>query len=369
MRWQTVPDKGPAHALIDAFWARFASRTDRIDALFRMQDRWDIVAWMNEGLAPIRPGLFWEFGPGATGHRLVLSCENRLEDQHLVEAVVARAPDIAGWEFVSPRPPVAPDVAANFVEHRTGARIGRAVVACAPGEGNRVDLLWHIPGLRDGFDAAFEATERLLGEAALHHHAGIIDCVESSDGLRGWRTLPVLFGKARTAIQHSLPDAPWSRSQDLRFTMWKLERPAAADDHPAQSDLTIAKHAFPDVFLTTRARPAFTSSRFSRHGERFVYVKTDVSHLGSDEAFEHKANLEDAADAALRTAGLGALLGGGTGLRYGYLELAVTDIDAAATLLSRTLSGLSPRSWLLFHDATLADDWLPLHPKAPPPPA
>ncbi|MCP4806176.1 MAG: hypothetical protein GY913_05260 [Proteobacteria bacterium] len=370
MRWNTLPDRRPLETAMDAFWQQFAERTDRIDALFRMEDRWDIVTWMNAQLAPVLPGLFWEFGPGdAGGHRLVVSCEASLQNRHLVEALVARAPDIPGWTFSSSRPPTTPEVAANFVDHRTGARIGRAQVACSPGEGNRVDIRWHIPGLRDGFDAAYEGTSRLLGEQAVSDHVGVIDCVESADDQRGWRTLPVLFGKVRTDIQRGLPEAPWALSEDLRFTMWKLERPAAASDHPAQTDLTIAKSAHPEMWVSTRARAPFLSTRFSRHGETFAYVKTDLSGVPDDDAFEHKAQLEDKADAALRQAGLGALIGGGTGLRYGYLELAITDIVAAQATLRAALGEVSPRSWLLFHDATLRDDWLPLHDEAPAPPA
>lgn len=369
MRWTTLPDRRPLEATLDAFWEAFAARTERIDALFRMQDRWDVVTWMNAQLHPIRPGLFWEFGPGPNGgHMLVLSAEARLRDRHLVEALVARAPELDGWTFRASRPAVTPEITANFVEHRTGARIGRAQVACTPGEGHRVDIRWHVPGLRDGFDACFEATSRLLGEQTVHDHVGVIESVGELPEGRGWRTLPVLFGKARRAIQDTLPQPTWAQSQDLRFTMWKLERPAPAEDHPTQSDLTIAKSAYPEMWMATRQRAPMLSERFSRHGERFAYIKTDLAGVDSDEAFERKARLEDGADTALRESGLGAMIGGGTGLRYGYVELALTDIDKACALLARRLPDLSPRSWLLFHDATLADDWLPLHNEAPPPP-
>ena len=67
---------------------------------------------------------------------------------------------------------------------------------------------------------------------------------------------------------------------------------------------------------------------------------------------------------------LGCQIGGGTGLVYSYVELALTDVDAALRRIRQRLrAGRMPiRTWVLFHDSDLCGEWVGIYDDAPPPP-
>jgi hypothetical protein len=145
-------------------------------------------------------------------------------------------------------------------------------------------------------------------------------------------------------------------------------QPDEQDDYPAKADLLVASTMQPKVLAAALQDPAFYSERFSRHGERFAYLKID----GRDGPgkFADRSEMEDALDAALRPAGAGCVFGGGTGLRYSYIDLALKDVARAAAALRPVLQGgeISRRSWLLFADCEWRDEWLGVWDDTPPPP-
>ena len=64
-----------------------------------------------------------------------------------------------------------------------------------------------------------------------------------------------------------------------------------------------------------------------------------------------------------------ASIGGGTGLRYSYIELALVDVDGAWPVLRNLLTQarLPNQTWLLFHDADLRGEWYGLYYDTPEP--
>ena len=342
MRWITLPeaDRQPVLAAIDAFWAAFEGRAERIDALFRMQDRWDLVTWMNERLAPIAPGLLWEFGPGPTGHRLVITPESVRTLRALVDTLVERAPSLPGWTFSAARPPAGPEVAGNFVEHRTGATLRDAMVAVEPAEDHRIALRWSIPGAtgQQAFDAAFVATERLLGERILDDWVGEIEPVDDRSGLRGWQTLPVLFHAARNRVLETLPEQPFHERDPAQTpsAMWKMSE--------STDGLIVARSTHPAMWKAARTSPMFVSDRFSRHGERFATVRLET---------RDKYDLEDRLDERLRAEKLGAVLGGGAGEAFSTIDLALLDVRQGTEIVRSCCDGQGTLSFL---DADLAKE-------------
>ena len=86
---------------IDAWWRAFVAAVPRLEALFRRGDAGDLAAWMRQQLGAIDEGIRWEFGPatrGVDGHRLVLTPEGAHRLRPLIEAVLARAPELPAWE-------------------------------------------------------------------------------------------------------------------------------------------------------------------------------------------------------------------------------------------------------------------------------
>jgi hypothetical protein len=115
----------------------------------------------------------------------------------------------------------------------------------------------------------------------------------------------------------------------------------------------------------------FYSDRFSRCKETFAYVKIDGSNGLGGSRVSDRAGIEDALDTELASDKLGIHIGGGTGLMYSYIDLALTDLDRGVERARKVLRKLKvpERSWVLFFDADLAAEWVGVYPETPPPPA
>jgi hypothetical protein len=148
-------------------------------------------------------------------------------------------------------------------------------------------------------------------------------------------------------------------------------QPADGVDFPGRSDLCVAISARRDVFEALHGGSPFYSDVYSRCRETFCYLKIDGDVEPMSVRSQLRSQIEEAVDKALIPGQLGCVIGGGTGLRYSYIDLALTDVPQSWKAL-RALSerGLfTSRSWLLFCDAELASEWLPLVEAVPPPAA
>ncbi len=376
---------------IDNWWRAFGSKIDELTALFSRRSEWDLPDWMHRHLHAIDERLMWEFGQAVSkqGHRLVITPETQRQLRPMVDEILRRAPKIDGWEFYSHRLPEAVEDAQAGVEGRCGGSIEGWRVHAAPGEQNRIDLRFFVPGLRPNDDElamrqAFVATEALVGEALLDRWIGRIEAApaEVRRGLFGKRkssvdglsdAIPIAgLRDAVTGvierIRGGLPDQPhYMWSEKAQWTLMKLS-PEDAPDYTDQDDLFVAKT--PNLSLWAASRSgSFFDERFTRCGERFCYVKIDGSE-GTDECqFADKAEIEDALDAALRPAGLGCQIGGGTGRRYSYIELALTDLTRGLQVVRERLrEGKAPRrTWLLFHNDELRGEWVGVYEDGPAP--
>jgi hypothetical protein len=115
----------------------------------------------------------------------------------------------------------------------------------------------------------------------------------------------------------------------------------------------------------------FHSASHSRCGETFGYVKIDgAAGLPVECQFHERGEIEDAINAALRPLKLGCVIGGGTGLRYSYIDLALTDLRAGVNLVREVLqqNRLPLRTWVSFFDDDLGREWVGIHDETPAPP-
>ena len=99
-------------------------------------------------------------------------------------------------------------------------------------------------------------------------------------------------------------------------------------------------------------------------------MKMDGSEGLGGETFKDKAAIEDALDAALKPAESGAVIGGGTGLRYSYVEIALTDPEKGVRQVIEVLrkGNITKRTWILFHDEFYAGEWIGIWEDTPAPP-
>ncbi len=363
------------------WWTAFHKQAPHFDALFRREEEWDLLEWMTQHLSPIHPHLMWEFGQACRGpgHRLVITAESRRELRPLVREVLRRAPQIDGWEFYEYRVAENLEDTAATVEGRVGGDIGPLKVIVTLGDFNRVDL--RFLGFPNGSDpqhngsVAFVAAETLLGEEVLDRWIGIID-VEPQPVAEDERPFAIADLQAKVLqlihqIQDTLPEQPWHEidiENDVPWNTLQVETDDC-DDYIRQDDLLVAISPLPAIVQNAMSGATFDSIRFSRCGETFCYVKIDGSEGLDGTAFSDRGEIEDAINAVLRPAKLGSSIGGGTGRRYSYVELALVDVDRAWQEIRLVLQEghLTPRTWLMFHDDERRFDWYGLYDDSPEP--
>ncbi len=404
MRWIFLDPLNPQEAAyraeklrqIGSWWDAFHEKAHDLDLLFSGQSEWDLPAWMSEHLRVIDDGLMWEFGPAAreTGHRLVITPEAKHYLRPLVNTLLSRAPEIAGWEFYSYRLPETEAMAVQTVQARTGGDISGAKVQADVGETGKIDLVFVLPHCADAGDEeqlyhAFVAAETLLGEEVLDTWIGGIE-VEPlpKSGLRGLfrktrgkadpaRLAPLeqLRSRVQTLVEQQrsqLPAQPsWQWVSESKWTVYELQ-PETAADYSQRDDLVVASTAWPEVFEACNTGGLFHSARLSRCGETFCYVKLDRSDAnnGDTEKYLDREPLDNAINARLIPGRLGCVIGGGTGVRYTYIDLALTDLHRGVAAVREVLreQQVPLRAWVRFFDDELAEEWVGVHSDAPPPP-
>jgi hypothetical protein len=407
MRWlyfdPSNPEEAAAHAAVmnrmDEWWNRFAAKTADLVELFAQRSVWDLPAWMEQALRPVSSHLMWEFGPAISGngHRLVITPEAAKHLRPMVQTLLERAPKLPGWEFYPYRPPEDVEMAKQTVAARTGGDLSGTMATAMIGEHNRIDLCYHYPETRGAdeqraFQNAFVATETLLGEELLDKWVGSITVQAIRKrgastktlgrarppvpGLLPLERLKPTFDALIASIQDQLPDQPYyvfqpglDASSDADAFVIELE-PTPTDDYPRREDLFVAIGTNQGVWRAQYQDECFYSERFSRHGEIFCYLKMDGSEGLDEEKFADRSAIEDALNQALVPNRVGCVIGGGTGLRYSYIDLALADLAAAVPLIqSRLRAGnINRRTWLLFFDAPLSHEWIGVYDDSPSPP-
>jgi hypothetical protein len=362
---------------IDRWWQSFRAKAPDLVDLFAGRKEWDLPRWMNDNLQAIDPALMWEFSANPDGgHSLVITPESQRQLRPLVETILERAPALPGWQYYPYRQAESPEMVIEAVRAKTGSDLSGVKAFGQIGEQHRIDLSFEIPtatgpddeeALRD----ALLATETLLGEEALDKWVGAI---EVGPSVRGGRLLPLnRLQETVNALIDSLRDRLAERPYhefcaEAEWSVLQLEPDQEAADYSFKDDLIVATTMDVELWKALHpGRSSFYSLRFSRHGEHFCYVKIDGGAV-EDMAFADRAEIEDALGAAL--AGHGCVVGGGTGLRYSYVDLALTDLDRGIAAARQALqAGRVPRrSWIQFFDADWHQEWVGIWDDSPVPP-
>ena len=369
-------DRAATIEAIDRWWHEFSRKTADLNALFSRKTDWDLPAWMQEHLNAISPKLCWEFGPGLpVGHRLVITPESHRALRPLVQTILDRAPEIAGWSFHAYRLPENFKQTISTVQSRTKGDVSSTRFLASLADHNRIDLklLWPGRSYQEGnaAKAAFVAIETLLGEEVLDKWIGCID-VEADKWFSKSKPLDQLkpaVDQLIGQIHDKLFSKPCFQVEDAKWTMWKL-KPKTRKDYAGQHDLFVGKSMLPGMWQAAHGSCIFYSSSFSKCGETFCYVKIDGSQGLDQEKFKDKGDIEDALEEALKGLSAGGVIGGGTGLRYSYIDLALKDVERGIEAIRSVLrqGNIARRTWVLFFDAELSKEWIGIWDDTPPPP-
>lgn len=408
MRWrfpeyQTKQERAHRNELlqrIDAWWAAFKRHANQIAAEFKKDadKRIDLPKFMRQHLQAIDAQIYWEFGPAVhcDGHRLVITPESTRGLRPLIQSLLDRAPDLPGWEFYPYRLAESLDTAEAMINAQTKDTLQGMLVRVAGDEYNLIGLTYLHPGFdskstREASDTALVATESLLGEEILDNWIGYIETEPLKPrGLlrRGTDTTGLITPEKLKPTIDAMIDARISQlppkplyamgvhedklPKDTGTLEWgslKIE-PTPRDDYPDRSDLFVAITAWIDCWKATYTNRPFCSRRFSRHGEVFCYLKADGRESFDGESWADRNELETDLRVALTDVQAGAVWGGGTGLVYSYVDFALTDVPRGVEAILNVLrrGNIHRRTWILFHEADLVDEWIGVYENTPPPP-
>ena len=379
-------------ALIEEWWVAFRANTENITANFKRQNEFDLMGFMQRYLSAIDSRLMWEFGPPLKGgtHRLVITPESEHHLRPLVSRILARAPSDIGWEFYPARVSE-PQFCAMTVEGRTGLSVDGWMVSITRNDRLGVEFVFIPRADQASSDqlqaAATIAAETLFGEEVLNTWCDDLRVVAPPktgffSKLLG-RTpeappkdavpLSAALERLETVLRElreALPASTLLEEISQERATWSLLQltPQEREDYPHQTDLLVARTPRLELWQRAHGGGVFSSRRFSRCDETFCFLKIDGRNAVMD--FQDKAAIEDALAPVLAREGLGAVIGGGTGLRYSYIDLALTDVERAIPLIRGTLRAgkIVNRSWLQFFDDSLAAEWVGMWPDTPPPP-
>jgi hypothetical protein len=363
---------------IDAWWSAFGIRARDLDDLFHRRKEWDLVGWMSETLQSIDKSLCWEFGAGPNGgHQLVITPESAKSLRPLVATILERAPKIKDWTFFAYRQPEPVEAALGTVKARTGIDVSDMKVLVQGDDGNCIKLAYCHPRAQqdpNAFgNAAFVATESLLGEEILDKWIGGIEIAPQGQKRKA---LPLDRLQSTVAaliaqMQEQLPAHPCVDFPDeSEWACFQLES-EECDDYPGKQDIFVAVSMIPNVLASWLCGRPFYSECFSKFSETFCYLKIDGAEGLDEEKFADREAIENALNAALKQERLGCVVGGGTGRRYSYIDLALMDIPRAINEMRQVLreGNIPKRTWLLFCDCEWQDEWIGIYDDTPPPPA
>lgn len=387
---------------IERFWAEFLGNIKDIQNAINGQDTLGLHEWMNDHLRVIEPRLTWECSRVRDEYHLLLTPQFSRHLRPLTDVVLFRAPRIGFWRYMTYRQAMPTEVAIKTVEQRMGINLSDVTCAVSAGSLNTIDLILSSSAFRGSQDPmsrrqAYMLAEALLGEQVIETWVGQLQSVGPSNERRTFPldrlrpTTEALIG----SIIDQLPDKPMHQYplDAPRHYMELPEQPPTAlsaqaaaagiavpladlptgpgglPDFPQQRDLQNATTQRPIMWRAAHSGRPFFSEQFSRFGEKFCYVKIDgMGSRGNrpDETPTIQKNLNK----ALRDRAAGAAIGRGTGLRYGYVDLALVDVQFCIPIIQTVLAeaGVGRRSWILFYDADLQAEWVPIHADAPDPP-
>jgi hypothetical protein len=363
-------------ARIDTWWHTFAANVRHLESHFTLGTPFDVEGFMHRELGAVSPGLTWEMGRGLhEQRRLVLTPGGYRSLRPLARVVLSRAPTLPGWEFHASRPAEPLPHALVSAQARSGHQPPRDLrIQLRQNESGLVQVSFRSRAFDGPEDlearklavsllealAGEELVDRWVGEVVLERTAAI------SVNFRGaWAPLELLVRRLHGAmIQHldRLPLKP--RWEDRKWTLLGRE---PGPDAPGREDIVRARTCVPEMWMNFHSYLPFDSSRHTRVGETFCYLKLTGTGHGR---FETPGPLETSLHAALTGARLGGVVGAGQGLEHGYIDLSLTDVPRALELLLPLLreARVPVRSWLGFFDDALADEWVGVHDETPPPP-
>lgn len=393
MAWKFIDSNNPAGAAEVAriekqtaeWWQAFQQNTANLQRFLTDKDfEWDIESFVEENLQSISPNIMWEIdGIDEKNFFFCITAEDERHLHPLVEYIISKAPEIEYWKFLPQRLPKDNGEAESMLVETTGVVFQQMMFALNPSDGNifQLDVAFHGKekiNQKTADHAAFMVAELLLGEVDFNKWIGEIVATRKqiapeklvAAGYAELQYLTGTVGAEADKVLESLPAEPiFKLKPKLKRQDFSLE-PEKSSDYSERLDMMAATSCIPETWKAAHGELLFDSSRYSKFGERFCYLKMDGDGSYANSA-QSRDRLAQTLDERLTAAEVGCTTGGAGGLRYSYIDLALTDVDRAIPILKETLSyeHMPERSWLLFFDTDWEREWVGMSVNTPAPPS
>lgn len=167
---------------------------------------------------------------------------------------------------------------------------------------------------------------------------------------------------ARTCVTGSVNAV--AGDDDARGGDWTLleTEPIEGASSERKDDLVLASTCTPELLRCYLDGSPCASRRFSRVGERFVFVSYQDEERTMSARVARRAALEAALSECV--AGDGVVTGVGFGLKTSYVDLALCNLETGLARLVAKLreQGAPARTFIQFFDSELGDEWLSIWP-------
>jgi hypothetical protein len=154
-----------------------------------------------------------------------------------------------------------------------------------------------------------------------------------------------------------------SADDEARGDWTLLETEPLADARGVRKDdLVLASTCTPELLRCYLDGSPCASRRFSRVGERFVFVSYEDDARTMQARVARRTMLEAALAEAVE--GFGAVTGVGLGVKTTYVDLALCNLETGLTRLVSKLKAedVPARTFIQFFDSELADEWVAIWP-------
>jgi hypothetical protein len=376
---------------MDAFWRQCEGRVTESDAWCSdPAERERLERALTASAFRAAPGIRVELDAlDGGGCRVVIAPDSEIGGGPLADEFVLRAPRASMLSAVRFRPEAGVQASVDAVRARTGVDLALARVRMGFSRGHLLEAVVYSPSFssaadESGRDAASLLIERLVGEELAHDFVGSVDVAPLPRGgalrvindgptaVEATLSLAEVLPAAEAAVRGlyaELPEAPYHAfCERAEWTLLELS-PSPADDYGEKDDLAFVSTMLPEATKCFLQGSPFSSSRFSRHGERFAYLKLDAGPCSPAERHALRLELEDSLNGVLVPGGIGCVVGAGIGLRYLYLDLALQNLDHGVRVACDRVRklGLELPGWALFCETGWEHEWVAIGVHGPPP--
>ena len=271
------------------------------------------------------------------------------------------------------------------VQAKSGLDFSRARARAGFARGHLLELVLYLPG-GSGSELETEAAEDLVrllvGEELFERwvgsvratptvRGGLLTVLNESAEDRSALPIETLLDTVRAAIaglKAGLVELSFAHAADSDDWFAFELSPDPAADYAAQDDLVFCSTRTPELKKCFLRGEPFFSGRFTASAALFTYLKYDTQHATPEARLAERARFEDSIRRVLPERD-GGVMGVGLGVRYGYIDLAVTNPDCVRQRLLPELRALeiSKHSWVLFCDSELESEHLAVYPDSPAP--